>query len=258
MTPGTAVAPPQTRARAVVIFVAAVAMALGTARLGLWQLDRAAQKVALQTALLQRGLEPPLPGSGLAATPEAAQVQHHRLVELRGRWLPQATVFLDNRQMNGRPGFFVMTPMRLSAPPGTQDGAPRLVWVQRGWVARDNDVRTRLPEVLTPVDEVMLQGRVAPAPARLFQFATDSTGPIRQNLDLDASARELGPGVLPLTVVQTAASATADGLQRDWPRPAVDVQKHHGYAFQWFALCALVTGLYVWFQLVRPRRRRVR
>ncbi|MEO5695997.1 MAG: SURF1 family protein, partial [Burkholderiaceae bacterium] len=32
--------------------------------------------------------------------------------------------------------------------------------------------------------------------------------------------------------------------------------KHYGYAFQWFALSALMTGLYVWFRLVRPRLRR--
>ena len=37
--------------------------------------------------------------------------------------------------------------------------------------------------------------------------------------------------------------------------PAADVHKHYGYAFQWFALCALIVGLYVWFQLIRPRRR---
>jgi surfeit locus 1 family protein len=45
-----------------------------------------------------------------------------------------------------------------------------------------------------------------------------------------------------------------DGLLRQWPEPAADVQKHYGYAFQWFALCALILGLYVWFQIVRPRR----
>jgi surfeit locus 1 family protein len=38
--------------------------------------------------------------------------------------------------------------------------------------------------------------------------------------------------------------------------PAVDVHKHYGYAVQWFSLTALITGLYVWFQLLRPRRRR--
>jgi len=52
------------------------------------------------------------------------------------------------------------------------------------------------------------------------------------------------------------AAADADGLLRHWPAPAFDVHKHYGYAFQWFALAALITGLYVWFQLVRPRLRR--
>jgi surfeit locus 1 family protein len=58
-------------------------------------------------------------------------------------------------------------------------------------------------------------------------------------------------------VLQADSASTADdGLLRQWPRPAVDVQKHYGYAFQWFALGALMAGLYVWFQLVRPRLRR--
>jgi surfeit locus 1 family protein len=46
----------------------------------------------------------------------------------------------------------------------------------------------------------------------------------------------------------------ADGLLRDWPAPDAGLQKHYGYAFQWFALSALILGLYVWFQLIRPRR----
>ena len=49
------------------------------------------------------------------------------------------------------------------------------------------------------------------------------------------------------------ARRSGKSVAREWPRPAVDVQKHYGYAFQWFALGALMAGLYVWFQLVRPR-----
>jgi surfeit locus 1 family protein len=33
------------------------------------------------------------------------------------------------------------------------------------------------------------------------------------------------------------------------------VHKHYGYAFQWFSLSLLTVGLYVWFQLIQPRRR---
>ena len=54
-----------------------------------------------------------------------------------------------------------------------------------------------------------------------------------------------------------APSTAGDGLRREWPLPALDVDRHYGYAFQWFALGALMTGLYVWFQLVHPHSQRV-
>mgnify|MGYP000679766094 CR=1 FL=1 len=42
-----------------------------------------------------------------------------------------------------------------------------------------------------------------------------------------------------------------DGLLRDWPVVGAGVEKHYGYAFQWFGLCGLIALLYVWFQIVR-------
>jgi surfeit locus 1 family protein len=54
---------------------------------------------------------------------------------------------------------------------------------------------------------------------------------------------------MPLSVQQT--DTLRDGLQRDWQRPAAGVDKHYGYAFQWFGLSALIALLYVWFQLVK-------
>jgi surfeit locus 1 family protein len=79
---------------------------------------------------------------------------------------------------------------------------------------------------------------------------------IRQNLDIAAYSQEIGLPLLPLAIVQVDGTGAAnDGLQRQWMPAALDVSMHHGYAAQWFALSALVTGLYVWFQLIRPRRR---
>ncbi|WP_418319254.1 SURF1 family protein [Piscinibacter sakaiensis] len=241
-------------ARRWLILLAAIVAAAATARLGIWQLDRAAQKAALQQAIESRAAMPPLPQSALAATADDAAGQHQRLIRLTGRWLGDATVFLDNRQIDGRPGFFVLTPLQLQPPPANA-APPVWVWVQRGWVARDNNDRTRLPDVPTPEGPVELSGRIATPPARLFEFAAEESGPIRQNLDLDASARSLGGTVLPLTVLQTeASSGIDDGLVRRWPSPALGIDKHHGYAFQWFALSALIICLYVWFQLVRRWR----
>jgi surfeit locus 1 family protein len=239
------------RVRAAIVAVATFAFMALTARLGIWQLSRAAQKEALQQAFDTRSHLPPLAIAGLARDEATAAPQQYRPVHLRGSWAPQATVFLDNRQMNGRPGFYVVTPLKL-------EGGSDAVLVQRGWVPRDAAERTKLPAVPTPTGTVDVVGQIVPPPGRLFDFAGSATsGPIRQNLDLADFSRETGLTLRPLSVLQAdAVDVSGDGLLRQWAKPAVDIQKHYGYAFQWFALCALLAGLYVWFQLLRPRLRR--
>lgn len=235
--------------RGAIVLLAAVAGALGTARLGLWQLDRAAQKTALHQALLARGALPPLDAAALARTPDAVQDQLHRRVQLDGRWLTEHSIYLDNRQMDGHPGFFVVTPLLIA--PGDA------VLVQRGWLPRHSRERERLAPVQTPQDRVRIEGRIASGLARLYEFDSAASGPIRQNLDIAGFARETGLALRPLVVVQLEEGAS-DGLRRRWTPAVADVSKHHGYALQWFALSALITGLYVWFQLICPWRHRSR
>jgi len=238
--------------RRVVVLLAAVAAVALTARLGLWQLDRAAQKTALQTALDTRRALPPLMPGDLARDEAQAAAQHHRATTLQGRWLDQYTLYLENRQMRGRPGFFVVTPMLLV------DGTA--VLVQRGWLPRDLMDRTKVQAPPLPgTVQSLVSGRIAPGPGRLYEFEGAASGVIRQNLALADFAQETGLRLRPFTLVQEEGpakgqSVLSDGLLRDWPQPATGVAKHHGYAFQWFALSILILGLYVWFQLFRPRR----
>ena len=229
------------------IVTAATALTMAvTASLGLWQLDRARQKLALQAQISDRS---GLSAWGNAELLQAADVKAgvHRPVDLVGEWVPDASVFLDNRQMNTRVGFFLVTPLRLQ-------GSDRVVLVQRGWVPRDFTDRARVPGVPTPAGTVRLQGRLAPSPGKLYELGEAGTGPIRQNIDLAAFARETGLPLLDVSVLQSGDAS--DGLLREWPQVALDVSKHHGYAFQWFALCVLAGILYVWFQILSPRRKR--
>jgi surfeit locus 1 family protein len=238
------------RGRAALVLAATLVGVVLTANLGAWQLRRAAQKIALQDALDSRARLSTLTASELARSAAQAEAQHYRPVHLRGRWLPERSVFLENRQMAGRVGFYLVTPLRL-------EGRDDAVLVQRGWVPRDLRERTLLPTIATPAGIVEVDGHIAPPPARLYEFAPSTTGVIRQNLDLGEFRLETGLLLAPLSVQQADSASTAgDGLLRQWPRPAVDVQKHYGYAFQWFALGALMAGLYVWFHLVRPRLKR--
>jgi len=232
-----------------IVFGATVLAAALTARLGVWQLDRARQKTALQTEISQRSAMPPVPENELARDPAGAALQHYRPIRLRGRWLVAHTVYLDNRQLDGRPGFVIVTPLLL--------GPGDAVLVQRGWVPRHREDRRRLVSLPAPEGEVEIVGRVAPPPSALFEMGAAGEGVIRQNLGLEAFAREIGTALRPLSIQQLdAPPADIPLLLRRWPLPAMDVAKHHGYAFQWFALCALITGLYVWFQIIRPRRTR--
>ena len=114
--------------------------------------------------------------------------------------------------------------------------------------------RSLVPVVPTPQGEVEITGRLAPPPSQLLELGEAQVGAIRQNLYLDAYANETGLNLIPASVLQSGPSP--EGLQRDWPRFEAAVHKHHGYAAQWFAMSAVVTGLYVWFQWILPRRRK--
>lgn len=227
---------------ATLLFAAVIGTGIG-AGLGYWQWDRAAQKTALQAALDARSAMPPVGARELDSLRPGDDSLQFRRVRLEGRWLAERTVFLDNRPLNSRTGFIVVTPFQW------QGGA---VLVQRGWAPRSFEDRTRVPALATPEGLVRLEGRIAPPPSRLYEFEAAASGPIRQNIDPEHYAREIGVALAPVSVQQEGAS-TPDGLLRDWPRPALNVNTHYGYAFQWWAMSALIAGLYVWYQLIRPR-----
>ena len=222
--------------------VAALLVAALTFSLGQWQLRRAAQKQALMLAIQAQASQSILKESDLVSF-KNPQDAVHRQATLRGVWRSEHTVFLDNRQMNGKTGLFAVTPLVL-------DGTGQVILVQRGWVLRNFSDRTALPNIQTPAGPVTVLGRIAPPPSKLYEFKGGDTGRIRQNIDVVEFRRETVLPLMSLSLIQTGAAS--EGLRRDWAPPNFGVEKHFGYAFQWFGLCALVIGLYLWFQLVYP------
>jgi surfeit locus 1 family protein len=228
--------------RHALIAIAAIASVALTVSLGRWQLDRAAQKLALAAAISDRAAQPPLADlQWMVQSADAATLYRH--VQLQGRWLPNSTVYLNNRQMQARVGFYVFSAFQPT-------GSHAVVMVQRGWVPRNFESRTSLPAVQTPEGEVGVDGHLAPPPSKLYEPGEPSVGTIRQNLDLAQFGQQIGQPVLTAwTVVQTGAAS--EGLLRDWPQINLGVDTHYGYAAQWFAFALLIVLLYAWFQ-VRP------
>ena len=235
------------RARFWLVGMAALVGVGLTLSLGRWQLQRAAYKESLAEQVQSRAALAPLSQDALMALePDALPSQAQRRTVLRGVWLPQHTVALDNRQMLEKQGFFIMTPLQLDAP-----GA--VVLVQRGWLPRNFLQRDALLPFETPAGMVEVAGTIALAPARLYAFDAAEKGTIRQNLDIANYRIETGLPLRDFMLVQQGPAS--EGLLRSWPSPNLGIERHYGYAFQWFSLAALIAGLYFWFQWLRPRWR---
>jgi len=226
---------------------AAAAAIVLTVSLGNWQLRRADEKLALQAAWDRAEQAAPVPVSGIDVASVAERLPLR--VRLRGHFLFASEIWLDNRQMDGLAGLVLITPLRLA------DGA--VVLVNRGFARRDPRDRMRLPAVARPDGEVMVEGLAVAHPARVLQLGEDAppgSGPVVwQNLDYDAFERASGLAVARWVVQQTAGAD--DGLLRNWPRLAAGVERHHGYALQWFSLAALIAALAAFFGLRSLRRR---
>jgi surfeit locus 1 family protein len=229
------------------LLVAVLAMA-ATASLGRWQLSRADQKLGLQQQIEAQMQAPVLTERDLEVTP-ALWGEMHRRASLEGYWMHQHTIFLDNRVHDGKPGFWVMTPLLLDD--------KNAVLVQRGWVAADvRDIRA-VPKLSQPKQLIRIQGRLTPPPSKWLSLgqqegdAASGASQIRHNIDI-SQLRQLWGYSIVAVVLQTDPSDAE--LLRDWPMPASTASTNQGYAFQWFAMCATVFALTLWFLFIRPMR----
>ena len=190
------------RPRLWALALAAAGCAAGIA-LGNWQTERAAQKRAAGAAI--------------------------ELVTLRGQFDPRYTVYLDNKIHRGRPGYYIVQPLRL-------DGA-RHVLVNRGW-APAGPTREQLPEIRTPAGIIELSGPRLTRFARSYEPAPGKPeGKVWQNVTREQFSAWSGLALEPYNVEQH--SAADDGLARDWPRAESGAERNDAYALQWYALSAL-------------------
>lgn len=211
---------------------AAVLAIAGAVALGNWQTQRAAAKIVLERAWIDAERKQPI----VVDSPSAIAVEHlPQRVRMRGSFAHEKTVWLDNRMLDGVAGFYIVTPLILDRGPGA-------VIVNRGWAARDPAERTRLPAVGYPQGNVEIEGlalRELPRLLELGDRTLDHDLPaIWHNFDVDAMRPLIAAPLADFVVQQT--SSIDDGLLRRWIRPAFGLEKHRGYAFQWYALAVLI------------------
>lgn len=212
-----------------------------TAYLGNWQLNRAAYKLDLQQRLESAQRQAPI---RLARGPVAASELVFRRVEAQGALVEEHTIFLDNRVHDGRVGYEVLTPLRLS-----ETGLH--VLVNRGWVPAPAS-RSELPALPAVPGQVRIEGLALPPTSRYLELGRETvTGRVWQNLDLERYSEVHALALQPIVIRQY--NDLDDGLSRDWRAFDTGVDKHHAYALQWFVMSALILVVYVAFHVRRKR-----
>lgn len=199
--------------------------------LGIWQLNRAAEKEVLLQQWQQE------------AEHQAWQdmvvqdLTSGRPVTLTGLYGSRSWL-LDNRTRSGVPGYEVLTEFRpLEGPP---------VVINRGWVPAPR-TRDQLPEVDTPEGVFTLEGRISdyPVPPVLVdQPEADGRWPRRVQSLSGQTARQAIPE-LPDRIVRLSGERQPGAYRADWEPDLMGPQTHYGYATQWFALAVALTILTV-------------
>lgn len=222
-------------------FIATVlVVALGIA-LGNWQERRAAQKIALEHKLAAGNAAAPI---RLSAAPIAADAVEWRRVAVTGQFVADWPVYLDNRPYNGQAGFYVLMPFKIA-------GSAMHVLVERGWVPRNSAQRDKLPDYGTPAGTVTIEGIARLNAGHVMQLGSAPAlrpKAIVQNAEVAQVAHDSGLALQPFVLEQVKPASPADGdtgLVRDWPAPALGVDKHRGYAFQWYSLALMAVLFFV-------------
>lgn len=185
--------------------------------------------------------EPPV---ALPEVPVKLEDFQYRRVEVRGVYVPDRTIFLDNKINQGMAGYQVITPLKI----GTSS---MHVLVNRGWIVADAD-RTKLPSIATPDGQVTVSGTATTALQKTLELSKEVvSGPVWANLDPTRYAAVTGLAVQPVMILQQ--DDVNDGLVRKWTRPDSGSAKNWGYAFQWFSMALAVLIIYLVLSVKRER-----
>lgn len=207
--------------------------------LGVWQLNRADEKHGIADNINLRSAESAV---NLNNPFNWNQEQHqYRKATVKGEFISNGRLLIDNMIVNGQPGYHVITPLKIT-------GTNNTLLINRGWIRQQG--RKREPaEITTPKGQITIEG-IMRTPSAL-PFVESSVTALKQTeeynvwlyLDVDKYQKESPLNMMPFAVLQN--NNTDDGLRRKWSRYQAKTGMHIGYAIQWFAFSIIVTIIFI-------------
>lgn len=216
-----------TQSPSVLAWLLLVVVASGLSALAYWQYQRGEMKAAMMATQAQRAITTELSWAQAQALDTDIE---HRPIRVRGQFLPQYRLALDNQLRDGRAGVELLV---LFQP----EGSTQNVLVNLGWVPGDRNGGPALPVALPEATE--LSG-VIHRPSAFITLGGPEllagvwrVGRIEPAYWADAWQQALVPWVLRLD------ASVPGAYLRDWaPTQAQQIgpERHRAYAFQWAAL----------------------
>ncbi|MCJ8341152.1 MAG: hypothetical protein MJK10_22035 [Pseudomonadales bacterium] len=215
-----------------IVLILVLGLVLLLITLGFWQLDRAKQKEILIEQWHQPAIQIKFP-----LVTDAGD--YYQKIEISGKLDQQHIFLLDNRTRQGKVGYELLALLAVQ-----QDS---WILVNLGWLAADSD-RSILPVIQLPAGELKISGWLKKV-NRAFQLQTDAWGanwPKRiQQVEMSKIAKVRGVKSIYKNIL-LAEKPLVKGLVTDWKPVNMSVEKHIGYAFQWFLMAIVLCALLFW------------
>jgi surfeit locus 1 family protein len=212
----------------------------GLLSLGFWQLDRADEKRAIESAIVVAQSNP----AQLVGEDEILAKEHYRVL-LNGYFDTNKQFIYDNQIVKGNAGYYVLTPFVLNEKTAILVNRGFVPWYgKRGELA---DIEIDSQPGTIEVGLIKPKQRI-----ELKQQALSATFPILiQSLDLDQLSQLSNYQIIPMLAQLDIKSSK--GFFRQWKPFYGSVDKHLGYALQWF-LMALVLSIIAIRLLIKNSR----
>ncbi|HUP88139.1 MAG TPA: SURF1 family protein [Longimicrobiales bacterium] len=227
-------------ARDIVGSILIVFIAAGCVRLGLWQLDRLQQKKDRNAAIHQRMQLPPV---RLGSTSLDSTGIAFRQAVLSGSYDDVHTIILAGRSMDGAPGIYVLTPVRVG------DAG---FLVNRGWLpsadAANVDVKGTQEIAPDSIEGLIVEFSRDP---RTDRDTSEAFRRVWYHLNHDAAQKKFSYPIANF-IVQLLPASAKRGTPRRVDVPVLDEGPHLSYAIQWFSFA--IIGLLGWFFLMLRSR----
>ena len=214
-------------------FVVGALLVIQFAGLGVWQISRGVEKQADRDAVNNQER-----ATGFTT---GMEVRPYQRLRATGRFDAGRQFLLDNIMLDSRYGHYVLTPLTVG------DGEPLLI-VNRGWIERaGKDIDTQ--SIALRDSRVTVHGRVGSLPRAGYRMGeallADASWPRHAVFPtLDELATSLGQDVQPFVLLMDPDDDY--GLLRHWVPEVMGPGRHFGYAFQWFAMGAVLAAMLVW------------